>query len=204
MCVARGRWIVYESCITSIVMLSSIATSYFFAHAGHGSSSGFFHGLMHPVGGLDHILAMVAVGVWAAMLGGRAVWLVPASFISVMALGGALGIAGLEIPMLEQGIGASVVVLGLLIAIAAKVPVGVASMVVGFFALFHGSAHGAEMPFAESGIAYGAGFLIATALLHLCGVGLGVLLERFSAPVICRTAGAAVAIAGGLMLAGTI
>ena len=186
------------------IMISNSATSLFFAHAGHGSSSGFLHGLMHPVGGLDHILAMVAVGVWAAMLGGRAVWLVPATFVILMAVGAAIGMSGFDFPAVEPGIGASVILLGLLITMAANVPPAAAAGIVGFFALFHGAAHGGEMPFAASGVAYGLGFLISTATLHLCGVALGAGMQRVSPPVICRTAGAAVAIAGGLLLAGML
>ncbi|MFY8215907.1 MAG: HupE/UreJ family protein [Chthoniobacterales bacterium] len=185
-------------------MISNFATSIFFAHAGHGSSSGFLHGLTHPVGGLDHILAMVAVGVWAAMLGGRAVWLVPVTFTTVMAIGSVIGMSGFEFPAIEPAIGASVMILGLLIMVAAKVPVGVAAGIVGFFALFHGAAHGAEMPFSVSAVAYSLGFLGSTAALHLVGVGLGAGMERVSPAMVYRTAGAAVAIVGGLLLTGVL
>lgn len=186
------------------IMISLFATSLIFAHAGHGDSDGFLHGLTHPVGGLDHILAMVAVGVWAAMLGGRAVWMVPTSFIALMAIGGAMGMSGVAFPFVEQGIGGSVLVLGVLIAIAARLPVYVASGIVGAFALFHGVAHGAEMPFTESGLGYGLGFLVATAILHLIGVGIGIGAERIAAPAFVRTAGAGVAVVGGLLLTGIL
>lgn len=181
-------------------MLSHFSTPLIFAHADHGDFSGFLHGFLHPASGLDHILAMVAVGVWAAMLGGRAVWMVPATFIILMATGGAIGMAGITLPFVEQGIGGSVLVLGIMVAIAARLPVYIAAGMVGFFALFHGVAHGAEMPFTESGIGYGMGFLVATAILHLIGVGLGIGLTRFTPPALIRMAGATVAVVGGLLL----
>ncbi len=185
-------------------MISQFATSLIFAHAGHGASNGFLHGFVHPVGGLDHILAMVAVGIWAAMLGGRATWIVPTSFIILMAIGGAVGMSGVAFPFVEHGIGASVLVLGVLIAIAARLPVYAAAGIVGAFALFHGVAHGAEMPFTESGLGYGLGFLVATAILHLVGVGIGFGFERLTALIFIRTAGAGIALVGGLLLAGVL
>ena len=116
------------------------------AHTGVGETSGFSHGFMHPVSGLDHILAMVLVGIFAWQLGGRALWAVPATFVLVMAVGGGLGIVGIDIPFVEVGIGLSVVVLGAIVAFGVKAPVAVAMAVVGLFAIFHGHAHGAEMP----------------------------------------------------------
>jgi urease accessory protein len=154
------------------------------AHPGHDGDHGltwdFSGGLAHPFSGTDHLLAMLAVGLWAAQLGGRARWLVPSAFVGVMTLGAALGHAGLAFSGLEQGIAASVLVLGLLIARSVKLPVTAGMMLVGIFALFHGLAHGTEMPATAGGLSYGAGFVVATALLHVTGLALGTLAARRS------------------------
>src|SRR5438552_13637461 len=118
--------------------------SWAYAHVGPGGSSGFLRGFSHPLTGLDHIVAMVAVGLWAAQRGGRSIWLVPVTFVIVMALGGVLGAAGIALPWVERGIIASVLVLGVLIAAAVRLPLAAATLLVGLFALFHGHAHGAE------------------------------------------------------------
>ncbi len=143
-----------------------------FAHPGH-DGAGVVDGFLHPLGGVDHIIAMVAVGIAAARLGGRALWLVPASFIAAMAAGGVVGMAGAVLPYAETGIAISVVVLGLVAAFGVGMPVAVAMGLAAFFAVFHGYAHGIEMPQTASGLAYGAGFLAATALLHATGIGIG-------------------------------
>ena len=143
------------------------------AHPGHGDTAGFVHGFMHPMGGFDHVLAMVAVGLLAAHLGGRALWLVPAAFVAAMAAGGALGMAGVAVPYTEAGIMLSIVVLGLVAVLRLGMPVSVAMALAGFFAIFHGYAHGAEMPAGASGVTYAAGFLVATALLHAAGIAMG-------------------------------
>ena len=167
------------------------------AHPGFpGHSHGFANGLAHPVTGLDHICAMVAVGLWAAQRGGRALWLVPSVFVLVMALGGALGMAAVPIPFVEPGIAASVLVLGVLIAAAVRLPLPASALVVGVFAIFHGYAHGAEMPGSASGLAYGFGFVAATASLHLSGIGLGLLAQRFASARLVRYAGGAIAACG--------
>jgi urease accessory protein len=136
------------------------------------------HGFVHPVTGIDHVLAMVAVGVLAAQYGGRALWLVPMSFLAAMAIAGVVGMAGIPVQIVEAGIGLSIVVLGLVTAFQIKPPTLVAMVVVGFFALFDGYAHGSEMPNGPAGLTFVAGFLIATALLLSVGVGLGLLLQR--------------------------
>lgn len=176
-----------------------------FAHTGHGDAGGFVHGFLHPLGGLDHVLAMVAVGLFAAHLGGRALWLVPATFVAVMALGGALGMAGAALPFVETGIALSVVVLGLAVALRMSVPVLAAMALVGSFAIFHGHAHGAEMPQGGSGAAYAAGFLGATALLHCAGIALGFAVARlgeFAGRRAVQIAGGAMALAGVAILVG--
>ncbi len=175
------------------------------AHPGHDGDHGltwdFTGGALHPLGGLDHILAMVAVGIWAAQLGGRARWAVPAAFMVAMSAGAALGIGGAAFGGVEQAIAASVLALGLLVVTATRLPVAAGMAVAALFAVFHGLAHGAEMPVNAGGIGYGAGFLAATAALHASGVVLGTLAGQ--APKWVRqTAGAVIAIAGGLMLAG--
>jgi urease accessory protein len=183
------------------------ATAPAMAHTGVGATHGFVHGFMHPVSGVDHILAMVAVGLFAAHLGGRALWLVPATFVAIMAAGGAIGMSGLGIPYVETGIGLSVLVLGLVLMARIAPPVGVAMGLVGFFAIFHGHAHGAEMPADASGLAYGLGFIAATALLHAAGVGLGVVLGKAGSQVstpLARVGGGAMALAGVGLLAGWI
>jgi len=161
------------------------------AHPGH-DASGFTTGLAHPLSGLDHILAMLAVGLWATQLGGRAKWLVPASFVSVMALGGALGMAGVPMPFAEQGILASVMILGVLIAAAIRLPLTASMAIVGLFALCHGHAHGLEMPATAQGLTYGVGFILATALLHTAGIGLGMAIQRFAAAQWVRATGVAI------------
>jgi urease accessory protein len=142
------------------------------AHVGVGSTSGLA-GFMHPLSGLDHQLAMVLVGIFAYQLGGRALWLVPLAFVSAMAFGGVLGVLAAPMPFVEIGIALSVILLGAGVAFGIKPPVAVAVAAVGLFAVFHGHAHGTEMPLDVSGAAYAAGFMAATALLHAIGIGLG-------------------------------
>ncbi len=173
------------------------------AHAGAGATDGIVHGLMHPVTGLDHVLAMVAVGVLAAFIGGRALWVVPTSFVAAAALGGVLGERGVPLPFVEFGISASVVLLGLAIALQARLPLGWTAGLVGLFGLYHGYAHGAEMPPDSSGLAYGLGFLAATVALHVAGIGLGLGINHLasrSATRFAQAGGAAIALAGVALL----
>lgn len=177
------------------------------AHTGIGSAGGFAHGFAHPLGGLDHILAMVMVGLYAAQLGGRALWLVPASFVCLMVLGGAIGVAGVALPFAELGIGLSVVVLGAAVAFGLRIGPAAAMALAGFFAIFHGHAHGTEMPETAAGLAYGAGFVTATVLLHATGITGGLTLAsravaRSSALVRCM--GGAACVAGVGILAGVL
>jgi urease accessory protein len=165
------------------------------AHTGHGPTSGFLYGVGHPIGGMDHLLAMLAVGLWAAQIGGRALWAVPTTFICVMVLGGILGMAGVAIPFVEGGILVSVFGVGVLIAAAVRLPLAASMVIVGFFALFHGQAHGAEMPAEASGLLYSLGFVISTAFLHATGAAAGIVMGKFSAPSITRLVGAAVCVA---------
>ena len=169
------------------------------SHTGHGAAGGFVAGLFHPLGGVDHLLAMVAVGLWAAQAGGRALRAVPATFVTVMVAGAMLGMAGLAVPFIEAGILASVLILGLLITAALRLPLSVSVPLVGILALFHGHAHGAAMPLAGGALPYIAGFVVATAVLHLSGVGAGLALREGMARMLVRGAGSAIVI-GGLYL----
>jgi urease accessory protein len=166
-----------------------------------GTDGGIFAGLLHPILGIDHLLAMVTVGLLSAQLGGKAIWTVPATFVSVMALGGILGILGLPLPFVEYGIALSVVVLGVALLARRKLPIAAAMAFVGLFALFHGHAHGTELPeLSETAldvIAYVFGFLVATASLHLIGALIGQM--AISTPrgaAVLRISGAIIAAAG--------
>ncbi|WP_416068654.1 HupE/UreJ family protein (plasmid) [Rhizobium sp. YTUHZ045] len=173
------------------------------AHAHVGlHSDGTLAGLAHPFSGLDHMLAMVAVGFWASTLGGRARWIVPLAFVAVMAVGGILGIQGAALPMIETAIALTVAVLGLLVAFEVKVPTPVAAAIVGIAALFHGQAHGAELPAMANATGYVAGFLAATIALHGLGIGLASLRFGRASQIVARIAGAAVALAGAALLSG--
>ena len=177
------------------------------AHVGHGSTVGFAAGFLHPFSGLDHLLAMVAVGLLAARMGGKALWALPAAFVGMMAVGGALGMNGFGLPMVEFGIAASVIVLGAAVALDFGLPISATIGLVGFFAVFHGHAHGSEVPLAASGLGYGLGFAMATALLHCLGLGLGLSIMRATgsrSSGIVKVAGAAMAAAGVGLMAGLI
>ena len=182
---------------------AALAPAVAFAHPGHAEHSGFIHGFMHPITGLDHILAMVTVGILAYQIGGRALWLVPTTFLAVMAAGGLLGVAGVSFYFVEPGIAASVVVLGIIVALALKPPVALAMALVALFAVFHGYAHGIEAPLDGSAAVYGAGFMLATALLHAAGIAFGMLVGRIAATqgqIGYRLAGSAVALTGLVIL----
>jgi urease accessory protein len=159
-----------------LATLSCAASAHPF-HDGAGAAAGF----LHPFTGLDHLVAMFAVGLWAAQLGGRARWLVPLAFVGAMAAGGAAGFAGLVPPFAEQMVAASGLVFGLLIVTRTRLSPALGGALVGAFALFHGAAHAAELPAAASALPYAAGFCAATACLHAAGVGVGTLIaQRFS------------------------
>ena len=172
------------------------------AHTGIGTGSSMASGFTHPIGGLDHILAMVAVGILAAQQGGKSLWLIPASFVAMMVFGGALGLNGVAVPMVELGIVGSIIVLGAVIALGRQFPPAAAMVLVGFLAIFHGHAHGTEMPMDASGLAYGLGFVVATALLHGAGVGASLLarkLDKDITPIALRASGSAIAVMGAVL-----
>src|SRR5262245_21084348 len=189
--------------IASAAVISVALAAPAFAHTGVGAHShGFAAGFLHPLMGLDHMLAMLGVGVWAAQLGKRATWLVPAAFVAVMIAGAGLALSGIAMPMVEFGIAGSVLVIGGLIAFGTRLPAGLAMGLVGLFALFHGHAHGTELPGFAHPAAYGAGFVVATALLHGAGVGIALAVRRHAAKLPFRLAGAAMAVVGGGLLLG--
>ena len=192
---------------TGLAALLASVPAFASAHTGVGGALGFAHGFVHPIGGIDHVLAMLAVGMFAANLGGRALWSVPLTFMTLMAVGSAAGMAGVSLPFVEIGIALSIVVLGLVVAVRFDWPVAAAMALVGLFAIFHGHAHGSEMPLAPSGAAYALGFVIATGLLHLAGIAIGLGIsstgERHSRRI-AQMGGAAVAVAGVLVLGGVI
>jgi len=171
------------------------------AHTGAGTTTSLGAGLAHPLGGLDHLLAMLAVGLSAALIGGRALWAMPLAFMGAMALGWAGALAGLHLPDVELGIGLSVVALGALAAAGASAPLAVGVTLAAGFAVFHGHAHGGEMPAGASGLGYAAGFLAATGGLHLGGIGLGLGVMRLG-PVAARALGLGVTATGLGLLAG--
>ena len=182
-----------------------LAPSMALAHPGHGDALGLTHGFMHPLSGLDHVLAMIAVGLYAAQLGGRAVWLLPAAFMVAMIGGGALGYAGIPVPMVEQGIALSVIVMGAAIALGLKLPTIAGMALVATFAIFHGHAHGSEGAGVAAFLPYAFGFISATFLLHITGIVLGVSINRLEqnrALSVERAAGVAGALAGVALLAG--
>ncbi|MCW5696291.1 MAG: HupE/UreJ family protein [Bauldia sp.] len=182
----------------AVLVLSTLPA---FAHLDPGEHGSFLAGFTHPLTGLDHILVMVAVGLWAATIGGRALWVVPAAFVGTMGAGYLLSLTGVALPAVEPVILASVVALGLVVAMAVKLPPAAAAVLVGVFALFHGHAHGGEIG-AATAASFGFGFAIATALLHAAGLGLGIALGRglgfgeIAGKAIARILGAGAAVVG--------
>jgi urease accessory protein len=187
----------------SLAALVGLATAGFssaaLAHVG-GHAGGFTNGLAHPFYGLDHVLSMVAVGLWASQLGRPALWLLPLTFPVVMAAGAVVGWSGVSFPWVEVGIAGSVIGLGAAIAFALRPTLLVGALLIGFFALFHGFEHGASLPVYGTALTYGAGFVAATLVLHAIGIGLGLATSRLPIRYAAQTAGGAIAAAGGLML----
>lgn len=186
------------------LLVLALGSNAAFAHVGHGATGSFSAGLAHPLGGLDHLAVMIAVGLWAALKGGRALWIWPAAFVGVLLVGGALGMAGVAVPLVEPAILASVVALGLLVALAVDLPMWLGAVVIGAFALFHGHAHGSEVADTVSGAQYMAGFALATAALHLIGVGFALMMQRAHLRPVIRIAGAACVAVGAGLFAGVI
>lgn len=185
--------------LSAVVLFAATAAQ---AHTASGVGGGFASGFIHPLFGFDHVAAMVAVGLWGAFLGAPAIWLLPVVFPVVMAFGGALGVSGVALPAVEIGIALSGVVLGLLVALAVKTPLSVAAVIVGAFAVFHGHAHGTELPAAANPYAYAAGFVVGTGLLHLGGIAIGSLTKTKEGTWAVRAAGAVIAAVGAGFLTG--
>ncbi len=166
------------------------------AHINKGEAIGFLSGVRHPISGLDHVLAMIAVGLWGAQLGAPAIWVLPVAFPMVMALGGMMGLLGIPLPGIEYGIAASMILLGAAVMFELRPPIAVAAALVAFFAIFHGHAHGTELPAGQSGLLYSMGFVMATGCLHGVGISIG-LVHRWSwGQMFLRFAGAFIAGAG--------
>lgn len=196
---ARVRRILRPVALLCVLVLSASPA---FAHSAADPGSGFLSGAAHPISGWDHVIAMVAVGLWGAFLGAPAIWLLPVVFPLVMALGGALGVIGVPVPGVETGIALSAVVLGACIALALRLPLAAAIAIVGLFAVFHGHAHGTELPQSANPVAYAVGFVLATGLLHLSGIAFGLLARWPAGRLAVRGAGAGIALAGAAFLTG--
>jgi len=174
------------------------------AHVEGGQAAGFLNGLRHPCSGLDHVLAMIAVGLWGAQLGNPALWLLPVTFPMVMALGALLGLLGIPIPGIEVGIACSAILLGVMVSGEVRPKLAVAALLVAFFAIFHGHAHGTELPPGQNGMLYSMGFVIATGLLHGLGIALGLIHRWPQGQLALRGAGALIALMGITFLWGAL
>jgi len=184
----------------AIALLAAFWAQTAYAHLLQGEASGFLMGFLHPVSGADHVLAMVAVGLWGAQLGPPAIWVLPVAFPLVMALGGMLGFLGVPVPGVEYGIAASAVILGAAVAFEARPSIVIAGLLVGFFAIFHGHAHGTELPPGQSALLYSMGFVIATGCLHALGIGIGTVHRWRWGQKLLRASGTMVAAAGVFFL----
>tara|TARA_B100001540_G_scaffold304524_1_gene314384 strand:+ start:750 stop:1370 length:621 start_codon:yes stop_codon:yes gene_type:complete len=183
--------------LTALLLLAAAGAH---AHQATGVTGGFVSGFVHPILGWDHVAAMVAVGLWGAVLGGSAIWLLPVVFPLVMAFGGALGVMGIPLPSVEIGIAVSALVLGTMVLFSARPPLWIAALLVGVFAIFHGHAHGTELPDAVNPLAFSIGFVLATGLLHLCGILISLLSRWRLGRALVRAGGAIIALAGTLFL----
>jgi urease accessory protein len=184
----------------AIVALATLWAGPALAHVQKGEAAGFLTGLRHPVSGLDHVLAMVAVGLWGAQLGSPAIWMLPVAFPVVMAFGGMLGLMGVPLPGIEVAIATSGILLGSAVLLELRPPMAVAAGVVAFFAVFHGHAHGTELPAGQSALLYSLGFVVATGTLHAVGIGIGEVRRLSFGRAVLRTAGALVAMGGAVFL----
>ena len=185
----RGR-------LSMVLLMLLVAVEPLLAHDQQGQARGFLTGFLHPLSGLDHVLAMIAVGLWGAQLGSPAIWLLPVTFPMVMAVGGFIGLVGIPLPGVEIGIALSALLLGLMVASESKPSLVVAATIVAFFAIFHGHAHGTELPAGQSGLAYSIGFVVATGCLHATGIAIGLAHMWPVGRTALRAAGLVVAIAG--------
>ena len=177
---------------------------YAWAHVGSGEAGGFLTGVQHPVSGFDHVLAMMAVGLWGAQLGAPALWILPVVFPVMMAMGGMLGLMGIPISGVEVGIAVSAIVLGFMVLTEARLKIQLAMVIVAFFAIFHGHAHGTELPAGQSGLLYSIGFVAATGCLHGAGITVGLIHRWPAGRLVLRGAGSLVCAAGIYFLVGAV
>ena len=186
--------------LASLAIFDTLA----FAHTSSGQAQGFLTGFLHPLSGLDHILAMVAVGIWGSQLGPPAIWVLPVAFPLVMSFGGVLGVRGVPVPGVEIGVAASALVLGIMIALRARPPLWIAALIVAAFAIFHGHAHGTELPKAAQPLTYALGFVLSTGLLHVCGILIGLINFWPIGTKALRAAGGLIAVIGVFLLIGMV
>jgi urease accessory protein len=197
---ATVSWALGTAAFLAFVAIASPA----FAHSEAGEAIDFWGGFTHPIFGLDHVIAMVAVGLWGAFLGNPAIWVLPVVFPLVMAVAGALGVIGMPLTGVETGIALSAIALGAMVALAAKPPLWIAALLVGAFAVFHGYAHGRELPIGADAIAFSMGFVIATGMLHLAGIAFGALSHWPAGRIAVRVAGGVIAAIGVGFLTGAV
>ncbi len=196
----RSPQLPFMTRVMTLVVVIFLSAEAAFAHPQKGEATGFLTGFYHPISGLDHVLAMVAVGLWGAQLGSPAIWLLPVAFPMVMAMGGMLGLMGVPLAGTEYGIALSAILLGAAILFEIRPPLGFAAALVGFFAIFHGYAHGAELPPGQSAMLYSIGFVIATGCLHAVGIGIGTVHRWGWGKRALRLTGALVAVGGAFFM----
>jgi urease accessory protein len=199
---ARGVSSLSVMVLAVCALLPDLAVSH--VESGAAGDGGFVSGMVHPVTGLDHVIAMVAVGLWGAILGAPAIWVLPIAFPLIMTVGAVLGILDVPVPAIDLGIAASAIVLGGMVAANARPPLALAFLLVAFFAIYHGHPHGAALPDFGVPVLYAAGFVVATGLLHLAGVAFGLLYRWPAGEIGVRALGAAIAAVGGYFLLSAI
>lgn len=192
--ISTTRYLLLRALFALVVVSMSDKVAY--AHGDGEIRGGFGSGFSHPILGLDHVVAMIAVGLWGAQLGAPAIWVLPIAFPMMMAFGGAISLLGIPLPAVEIGIACSAIVLGGMVLFEAKPPIYITVAIVGVFALFHGHAHGTEIPDGASGLAYSLGFVLGTGLLHAAGIGMGYIGEWPGGKSVLRGAGAMVLASG--------
>ncbi|MDI4665584.1 HupE/UreJ family protein [Xanthobacter autotrophicus] len=193
-----------DAALPLALLMAAIPLSPAFAHTGTGVALGLESGFLHPLTGLDHLVAMVAVGLWGAQLGNPAIWVLPITFPLVMAVGGLIGLSGIDLPFVELIIAFSGIALGAMVAFSVRPPLWVAATLVGVFAIFHGYAHGRELPEAADAVSFAVGFVVATGLLHLSGILIGVLVGYEAGAKVVRACGAAIGCVGLYFLLGAV
>lgn len=190
----------FERCLPLVIAIIILLPSSAFAHVERGQAAGFITGLKHPWSGFDHVLAMIAVGLWGAQLGNPAMWILPVTFPIVMSVGAMMGLLGIPLPGIEIGIALSAILLGAMVLGEVRPKLIIAALLVGFFAIFHGHAHGTELPPGQSGLLYSMGFVIATGILHGTGITLGLIHRWPAGRITVRGVGVFIAVMGVVFL----